>query len=49
MLDEILALSDRIGVMHAGRLVAELPRGGATPREIGLYMTGGAPSDARSA
>jgi simple sugar transport system ATP-binding protein len=40
MLDEILSLSDRIGVIHAGRIVAEFPRGGASPREIGLHMTG---------
>jgi simple sugar transport system ATP-binding protein len=40
MLDEILLLSDRIGVIHAGRIVAEFPRGGASPREIGLHMTG---------
>ena len=40
MLEEILSLADRVAVMHAGRLVAEFPRGGATPREIGLYMTG---------
>jgi simple sugar transport system ATP-binding protein len=40
MLDEVLSLSDRVGVIHAGRIVAEFPRGGATPREIGLYMTG---------
>jgi simple sugar transport system ATP-binding protein len=48
MLDEILSLSDRIGVMHAGRLVVELPRGSATPQQIGLYMTGAAPAEARS-
>ncbi len=40
MLDEILSLSDRVAVMHAGRIVAEFQRGAATPREIGLYMTG---------
>jgi simple sugar transport system ATP-binding protein len=40
MLDEILSLSDRIGVIHAGRIVAEFPRGRASPREIGLHMTG---------
>ncbi len=40
MLEEILSLADRVAVMHAGRIVAEFPRGGATPREIGLYMTG---------
>jgi len=39
-LEEILALSDRIGVMYGGRLVGEFVRGGATPAELGLYMTG---------
>jgi simple sugar transport system ATP-binding protein len=42
MLEEVLSLADRVGVIHAGRIVAEFPRGGATPREIGLYMTGAA-------
>jgi ABC-type uncharacterized transport system ATPase subunit len=45
MLEEILSLADRIGVIHAGEIVAEFPRGGATPREIGLYMTGDSASD----
>jgi simple sugar transport system ATP-binding protein len=40
MLDEILSLADRVAVIHSGRIVAEFARGGATPREIGLYMTG---------
>lgn len=40
MLDEILSLADRIGVIHAGRIVAEFARGTSSPREIGLYMTG---------
>jgi simple sugar transport system ATP-binding protein len=39
-LDEILSLSDRIGVMYRGELVAELFPGEATPQELGLYMTG---------
>jgi simple sugar transport system ATP-binding protein len=39
-LDEILSLSDRIGVMYRGELVAELSPGEATPQELGLYMTG---------
>ena len=39
-LEEILALSDRIGVIYGGRLVAEFVRGAATPAELGLYMTG---------
>jgi ABC-type uncharacterized transport system ATPase subunit len=49
MLDEILTLADRIGVIHAGRMVAEFPRGGATPREIGLCMTGAQPAGERTA
>ena len=49
MLEEVLSLADRVGVIHAGRLVAEIPRGGATPREIGLYMTGARQAEARSA
>jgi len=39
-LEEILALSDRIGVMYGGRLVGEFIRGASTPAELGLYMTG---------
>ena len=39
-LEEILVLSDRIGVMYGGRLVGEFVRGAATPAELGLYMTG---------
>ncbi|MBI3975155.1 MAG: ABC transporter ATP-binding protein, partial [Armatimonadetes bacterium] len=39
-LDEILSLADRIGVIYRGELVAEFPRGAATPQELGLYMTG---------
>jgi simple sugar transport system ATP-binding protein len=40
MLDEVLSLADRIGVICAGQIVAEFPRGAATPREIGLWMAG---------
>ena len=39
-LDEILALSDRILVMNAGRIVGEAARGEADPDRIGLMMTG---------
>ncbi|MCL6554561.1 MAG: ATP-binding cassette domain-containing protein, partial [Firmicutes bacterium] len=47
MLEEILSLADRIGVMHAGRLTAEVSRTEASLREIGLYMTGtGQPREA---
>jgi len=47
MLEEILSLADRIGVMHAGRLTAEVSRSEASLRELGLYMTGtGQPREA---
>ena len=39
-LDEILALSDRILVMHDGRIVGEVPQATATERAIGLMMAG---------
>jgi len=39
-LEEVLSLSDRIGVMYGGELVAEFRRGEATAYELGLYMTG---------
>ncbi len=39
-LEEILTLSDRIGVMYGGTLVAEFRRGEATPADLGLCMTG---------
>jgi simple sugar transport system ATP-binding protein len=39
-LDEILSLSDRIGVMYAGELVAEIQAKDANREELGLYMTG---------
>lgn len=42
-LDEILALSDRIGVLYSGRLVAVLPGKGRTGKaELGQYMLRGA-------
>ncbi len=41
-LAEILALSDRVGVMYRGRLVTVLPRAIATPEVLGPYMTGAA-------
>lgn len=40
-LDEILSLSDRIVVVHAGKVVAELAAEGADRVEIGRLMTGG--------
>ena len=45
-LDEILALADRILVMHDGRIVGDVPRAEATERALGLMMTGVAGSDA---
>ena len=39
-LDEILALSDRILVMHDGRIVGEVPQATATEQAIGLMMAG---------
>ncbi len=39
-MEEVLSLSDRIGVMYGGELVAEFQRGEATASELGLYMTG---------
>ncbi|GAB6156294.1 ABC transporter ATP-binding protein [Desulfosporosinus burensis] len=39
-LDEIMSLSDRIGVFHAGRLMGILPGGQVTREQLGLLMTG---------
>jgi simple sugar transport system ATP-binding protein len=39
-LDEILALADRILVMHAGRIVGEVAPSEATERALGLMMAG---------
>jgi simple sugar transport system ATP-binding protein len=39
-LEEILALSDRVGVIYDGRITAELDGSKATMNELGLYMTG---------
>jgi simple sugar transport system ATP-binding protein len=41
-LDELLALSDRIVVMHAGHIAGELAAHGADRAEIGRLMVGGA-------
>ena len=47
-LDEILALADRILVMHDGRIVGDVPRAAATERTLGLMMAGvAAPSPQR--
>jgi simple sugar transport system ATP-binding protein len=39
-LDELLALSDRLLVMHAGRIVGELSAEAADPETLGLMMGG---------
>ncbi|MCL4563016.1 MAG: heme ABC transporter ATP-binding protein, partial [Chloroflexi bacterium] len=39
-LDEILSLSDRIGVMYNGQIVAELPAAQASREKLGFYMAG---------
>ena len=39
-LDEILSLSDRIGVMYGGKIVAELDAKEATKQILGVYMAG---------
>ncbi len=39
-LDEILTLSDRIGVIFKGKIIKEFTQAEATREEIGLYMTG---------
>jgi general nucleoside transport system ATP-binding protein len=40
-LDELLALSDRIGVIFKGRIVKEFTHDAAARDEVGLWMTGG--------
>ncbi|MHB0885544.1 MAG: ABC transporter ATP-binding protein [Bacillota bacterium] len=40
-LEEVMSLSDRIGVIYNGKIVAELAADEVTPQELGLYMTGG--------
>jgi ABC-type uncharacterized transport system ATPase subunit len=42
-LDEVLALADRILVMHDGRIVGDVPQAAANERAIGLMMAGAAP------
>jgi simple sugar transport system ATP-binding protein len=39
-LDEVMALADRIAVLHAGRIVGHFDADSVEPRELGLYMTG---------
>lgn len=42
-LEEVTALSDRLLVLHAGKIAAEVDPATTTAAEIGLLMTGGAP------
>jgi simple sugar transport system ATP-binding protein len=47
-LDEIMALSDRIAVMFAGRVVAILPRESASREHLGLLMAGSVSAEVAS-
>jgi simple sugar transport system ATP-binding protein len=40
-LSEVMALSDRIAVMHAGKIVGVVPAAGADEKKIGVMMAGG--------
>jgi simple sugar transport system ATP-binding protein len=48
-LDEILAIADRVAVIHAGRLTDARPTGVWTRAQIGLAMAGTAPADVATA
>ncbi len=48
-LDEILALSDTIGVLYRGRMMGILPRVEATVELLGLMMAGATLAEARAA
>jgi len=39
-LDEVMSLSDRIGVMFKGRIIKEFQREATTKEEVGFYMMG---------
>jgi len=39
-LDEVMSLSDRIGVMYKGKIIKEFERGATTKEEVGFYMMG---------
>jgi ABC-type uncharacterized transport system ATPase subunit len=39
-LDELLALSDRIGIIFKGKIIKEIAHDDAIKEEVGLYMTG---------
>jgi len=40
-LDEVLSVSDRIGVIYEGHIQAEFAAGEVDPKTLGYYMTGG--------
>jgi simple sugar transport system ATP-binding protein len=40
-LEEVLALSDRVGVIYNGRIVAEFKPEEVTLEDVGIYMLGG--------
>jgi ABC-type uncharacterized transport system ATPase subunit len=40
-LDELMEISDRIGVMYNGQLVADMPRTEVDPEALGDLMLGG--------
>ncbi|MFM9105862.1 MAG: ribose ABC transporter ATP-binding protein RbsA, partial [Chloroflexota bacterium] len=42
-LPEVLGMSDRVLVMHEGRLAADLPRDRATPERVIAYASGERP------
>jgi simple sugar transport system ATP-binding protein len=44
-LDEILGLSDTIGVIYEGQIVAEFPNENIDEKELGLAMAGGKPRE----
>jgi simple sugar transport system ATP-binding protein len=44
-LDEILGLSDTIGVIYEGQIVAEFPNENIDEKELGLAMAGGKPHE----
>ncbi len=48
-LDEVLAMGDRVAVMHDGRIVGERPAQAWTREAIGLAMAGSAPAGLRDA
>jgi simple sugar transport system ATP-binding protein len=41
-LEEVRSLSDRIGVLYQGQIVAEKPAAEFTEKELGLFMAGAA-------